>query len=103
MEFFKLAIIWAFITYIGGEAESIANFILVFAFLKWVWGFRKKSFYFNDGEKNFAVTMRAKDVNPQSLTNVVSMAQYNGGIIPPAIRQQIIIATAPKYWVVEKK
>lgn len=103
MEFLKLAVIWAYIQQIGGDAESLANFILVFAFLKWIWGFRKKSFCFSDGEKSFTVKMRAKDVNPQSLTNVVSMAQYNGGIIPPAIRQQIIIATAPKYWVVEKK
>ena len=103
MEFLKLAVIWAYIQQISGDAESLANFILVFAFLKWIWGFKKNSYSFKDGEKSFTVTMRAKDVNPQSLTNIVSLSQYNGGIIPPAIREQIIITTAPKYWVVEKK
>lgn len=103
MEFLKLAVIWAYIQQIGGNAESLANFILVFAFLKWVWGFRKVSYQFSDGEKTFAVTMRAKDVNPQSLTNIVSLAEYDGGIIPSAVRQQIIKETTPKYWVVEKK
>lgn len=100
MEFLKLALVWAFVTYIGGEVEGLANFILIFAFLKWVWGFRKVSYHFNDGEKKFTVIMRAKDVNPQTLTNIVSASEYNGGHVPPAIRNKIISYTAPKYWVV---
>lgn len=103
MEFLKLAVIWAYIQQIGGDAESLANFILVFAFLKWAWGFRKVSYRFNDGEKSFTVTMRAKDVNPQSLTNIVSLAEYDGDLVPASIRKEIIKQTAPKYWVVEKK
>lgn len=102
MEFLKLAVIWAYIQQIGGDAESLANFILVFAFLKWVWGFRKVSYQFSDGEKTFTVTMRAKDVNPQSLTNIVSKTQYNSEKVPAIVRDKIIEITTPKYWVVEK-
>lgn len=100
MEFFKLALVWALITYVGNEAEGIANFILIFAFIKWAWGFRKVSYSFDDGEKKFTVIMRAKDVSPQTLTNIISASEYKGGHVPPAVRDKIIFYTAPKYWVV---
>lgn len=101
MEFTTITTIWAFINSTGGDVEAIANFILIFAFLKWAWGFRKRSFEFNDGEKSFTVIMRAKDVNPQTLTNIVSASEYKGGHVPLVIRDKIISYTAPKYWVVK--
>ena len=103
--------LWSMLAAIANDAETIANAILVFAFLRWCYGFRTITLTFSEkvvgadkkptGEiRIFGLYMRACDINASSLTNAVSSAFYGGGFLPADVRQQIIEKTNPSYRVI---
>lgn len=77
--------------------EVASNATVLLAGAKFLWSKRTTKFTFSLPEGERTITMKAGDVNPQSLTNAVSAAFFNGGQVSPAVRTAIIGATSPKY------
>lgn len=98
---------WTTLAAIANDAETVANFVLVFAFLRWLAGFRWITYTFVENVKAtdsqpatvrvHVLRMRVRDVNASSLTNAVSSAFYGGGFLPSDVRQQVIEFTNPTY------
>lgn len=74
-----------------------ANLSLIIGATVYIYNLRWVRFYFfkDVGELAY-VEIRKRDLNPQSLSNIVSSAFYNGGKIPDNVRKQIIDFTLPK-------
>ena len=101
-------LVWAMLSSVADNAETVANLILIAAFLRWLDGFRWVTFTFKEtildaskkptGEiRVLNLKMRKRDVSASSLTNAVSSAFFNGGFLPNDVRQQVIEATNAPY------
>ena len=90
-----LVTLWAALAAVANDAETVANLILIFAACRWGYGWRWVKLSFTDGENTHVVQMRHRDINAQSLTNVVSARFYGGGMIPANVRAQIVAITNP--------
>lgn len=88
---------------IADTNELAANFILVFAFLKWMHSQTNVTLNFIETTKEgtelrFTVIIKRCDLNAQNLTNVISSCRYGGGFLPADVRNQVITITNPKSW-----
>ena len=82
---------------LGGQIGDFADFFIVAAALRWVWARRKVRVYLSCG----TLVMRACDINPQNLTNVVSKAFFGGDRLPGHVRAEILEICNPWYRVAE--
>lgn len=57
--------------------------------------FKKKVVLHSVGTTPVSFKVRRKNFNVQQLTNIVSVLYYQGGILPPEVRKEIIMMTAP--------
>jgi hypothetical protein len=95
MELFEL------LSNIADTNELAANFILVFAFFKWLHSQTNVTLNFIETTKEglelpFTVIVKRCDLNAQNLTNVISSCRYGGGFLPADVRNQVIQITNPK-------
>lgn len=79
---------------IGDSLELLANLAIVITVAKWAWSFRRVTIQLSCGE----ISLRQRDINIQNLTNMVSKKFYQGGMIPPTVRAEIMEVTLPKFW-----
>jgi hypothetical protein len=84
-------------------SNIVVNIIAYYAAYTWWRGNQYLTFHYIErdlaGDRillKICFKMKRKDWNAQSLTNYVSFSYFNGGHIPPTVRQYIIETTLPK-------
>ena len=85
-----------FFVNLGGQIGDFADFFIIAASLRWLWSRRKVKINLSCG----SIIMRACDISPQNLTNVVSKVFFGGDRLPGHIRAEILEICNPWYRVV---
>lgn len=87
-----------FIDHWGPWVSIITGVISLFTFLYVTVGgivFKKKVVLHSLGPEQVRFRVQLRNYNVQQITNVVSARYFNGGTVPPHVRQEIIEMTAP--------
>lgn len=86
------------IYYIGPWVSIITGVVSLFTFLYVTVGgivFKKKVVLYSLGAEPVRFRIQLRNYNVQQITNVVSACYFDGGPVPPHVRQEIIGLTAP--------
>lgn len=90
---------YSFLSYLserGNFIQGIANLSIIWIALASIRGYFWKNIHVKCSSLDANFKIRYKDTNIQSLTNFISYKFYDGGILPPDVRKELIDITTPQ-------